>query len=213
MSTGTRAPTLVLAAAAAGLTGIGGVGLGIIGLSEAVSFGSGVTLTLILLAGRARHRPDALYPARMQLARLRRSGERADVLVVELPASISLWDGRPTRKCASAVSSLLRVTDGVSTVPALRGSGVCAVLGSDEGARAAIDRRLRDACGDQIDLAWASSPDDGVTLGSLLEAALDRLPRREPGLRQRRRGPRPAPVQPLLPGGLEPDRGSMRSVH
>jgi hypothetical protein len=213
MSTGTRASTLVLAALASGLTGIGGIGLGLVGVSQAVSFGTGVTLAVILLTGGSRHRPDALYPARMQLARLRRSGERADVLVIELPASISLADGRPTRRCASAVSSMLRVTDGVSPIPALRGHGVCAVLASDEAARAGIDQRLRGACGDQIELAWATSPDDGVTLESLLEAALHRLPQREPGLRRRGRGLGPQPVQRLLPRGLGPDRGSMRSVN
>jgi hypothetical protein len=213
MSKGTRATTLLLAALASGLAGIGGIGLGLVGVSEALSFGAGGALAVMLLTGGSRHHPDALYPARMQLARFRRTGEPADILVIELPASISLAGRRPTGKCASAVSSVLRATDGVSTVPSLGGNGLCAVVESDGRARSAIDRRLREACGSQIRLAWASSPEDGVTLESLLEVALDRLPQDESGAPQRRHGLQPLPVQRLLPRGVGPDRGTMRSMN
>jgi len=213
MSIGMRATALLLAALASGLSGIGGIGLGLVGVSQVACFGAGGALALMLLAGGSRHHPDALYPARMQLARFRRSGQPADVLVVDLPASISMAGRRPTRKCASAVSSVLRVTDGVSMVPSLGGKGLCAVLESDGRARSAIDRRLRSACGNEIRLAWASSPDDGVTLESLLEVALNRLPLPESERRQRRRSLRPSPVQRLFSRSLGSERGPMRSMH
>jgi hypothetical protein len=213
MSTPThpRATTLLLAALASGLTGIGCIGLGLVGVSEAACFGAGGALALMLVAGSSRHHPDALYPARMQLARCRRSGGPADILLVELPASNSIGGGRQTRRCAAAVSSVLRVTDGVSMVPSLGVNGICAVLESDGRARSAIDQRLRSACGDEIRLAWASSPDDGVTLESLLEVALNRLPL--PEARQpQRQGLRPLPVH-FLHRGLRSEREPMRSAH
>ena len=210
--TGRRATTLLFAAlAVSSVTGIGGIGLGVIGVSEAVCFGAGGALALAMLAGASEHHADGLHPARMQLARFRRSGEPADLLVVQAPAKVSMAGGRPSRNCASAVSSVLRVTDGVSIIPSLSGNGLCAVLESDERTRSAIDRRLRRACGNEIQLAWASSPDDGVTLDSLLAVALDRLPRSESGRQGRHRlGPLPAR---FLPRGVGNERGPMRSAH
>ncbi|HEY6637806.1 MAG TPA: hypothetical protein VIZ61_09010 [Solirubrobacterales bacterium] len=164
----------------------------------------------MLVASGSRHHPDALYPARMQLARCRRSGRPADILVVVVPASTSIAGGRQTRRRATAVSSVLRVTDAVSMVPSLGGNGICAVLESDGRARSAIEHRLRSAWGSEIRLAWASSPDDGVTLESLLEVALNRLPPPEsrPQGRQRLL---PLPVHRLLPRSLGPERQPMRS--
>ncbi len=110
------------------------------------------------------------------------------------------------------MSSVLRVTDGVSMVPSLGGSGLCAVLESDGRARSAIDQRLRRACGNEVQLAWASSPDDGVTLESLLEVALNRLPIPESRRPQRGESLRPLPVQ-FLHRGLRSESEPMRSVH
>ena len=204
MSRRIRATTPLLVTLAAGLTGIGCIGLGLVAVSEAAYFGAGGAIALMLVAGGSWHRPDALYPARMQLARCRRGGQPADILVVELSSTTSLVGGRQTRRCATAVSSVLRVTDGVSMIPSLGGNGMCAVLESDGRARSAIDQRLRSACGSEIRLSWASSPDDGVTLESLLEVALNRLPLPESGRRQGRKRLRPLPVQRLLPAVSDP---------
>jgi hypothetical protein len=211
MSTRTRATTPLLGVLASALTGIGCIGLGLVGVSEAACFGAGGALALMLVAGGSRHHPDGLYPARMQLARCRRSGQPADILLVELSPSTSIAGGRQTRRCASAVSSVLRVTDGVSMVPSLGGNGMCAVLESDGRARSAIDQRLRSACGNEIRLAWASSPDDGVTLESLLEVALNRLPPLESRRPQRRQSLRPFPAQ-FLRRSLRSEEEPMRSA-
>jgi hypothetical protein len=211
MSRGTRPPRLLLVALATALTGIAGSGVAPIGLSEAAFFGVGGALVLMIVGGGSPHRLDALYPARMQLARFRRSGRPVDVLVVQLPASTSSPGRRANRRCTHAVSSVLRVTDGVSMVPSLGGTGLCAVLEADARARTAIDRRVRRACGNQVQIAWASAPEDGVTLESLLGVALDRLPSTES-----RRAPRPSirplPVHRLVPGGLGSKREAMRSA-
>lgn len=212
MPTRTRPTTLLLGVLASGLTGIGCIRLGLVGVSEAACFGAGGALTLMLMAGGSQHHQDGLYPARMQLARCRRSGQPADILVVGFPASTSIAGGRQSRRWAGAVSSVLRVTDGVSMVPSLGGNGLCAVLYSDGRARSAIDQRIRRACGDEIRLAWATSPDDGVTLESLLEVALNRLPVPEPRRRQRRQSLGPLPVQPLRPS-LGSEREPTRSAH
>jgi hypothetical protein len=198
------AATVLLAALASGL---GGIGIGLIGLSEAVCFGAGGGLALMLLAGTPRDHPDALYPARLQLARFRRSGKPADILVFRLqPPSITRRG--VSRRCAKAATSVLRVTDGVSMVPSLGGTGFCAVVESDGRSRPAIDQRLRSACGNEIRMAWASSPEDGVTLESLIAAAVDRLP--EPSEPERRQSLRPSPLLRLVPWSLGPDRAPIR---
>jgi hypothetical protein len=213
MSRRSRATAPLLAALASGLAGIGCLGLGLIEVSDAVCFGAGGALALMLVARGSRHDLDALYPARMQLARCRRSGQPADILVAEVPASASVAGWRQARRGVTAASSVLRVTDGVSMVPSLGGNGICAVLESDARARAAIDQRLRSACGNEIRLAWASSPDDGVTLESLLEVALNRLSLPEPGRRLRPQSLRPFPVRRILPRSVGPERTPMRSGH
>jgi hypothetical protein len=191
------------AASALLASGIGAIGVGLIGLVDAACFGAGGALALMLLAGGSQRRPDALYPARLQLARFRRSGKSAHVLVVKLPPRGA------SRRCASAVSSVLRITDGVAKVPSLGGTGLCAVLEADTHAKNAIQQRLANACGDEIRMGWASSPDDGVTLESLIAAAVDRVPEaRRP---RRRHSLRPLPVQRLIPRSLGPDREPMRS--
>ena len=212
MSTRTRGTTPLLAALASGLTGIGCIGLGLVGVSEVACFAAGGALAFTLVARGSRHHPDALYPARMQLARCRRTGQAADILLVELPASTLIAGGRQTRRCATAVSSVLRVTDGVSMVPSLGGNGMCAVVESDGRARSAIDQRIRRVCGKEVRLAWASSPDDGVTLESLLDVALNRLPLPESRRPQRRESLRPLPAQ-LLRRSLRSEREPMRSAH
>jgi hypothetical protein len=199
MSIGRRSAASALIA-----SGIGGIGAGLIGLAEAACFGAGGALALMLLASGSQRRPDALYPARLQLARFRRSGKPAYVLVVKLPPRGA------SRRCASAVSSVLRITDGVARVPSLGGNGLCAVLEADAHTRTAIQQRLTSACGDEIQMGWASSPEDGVTLESLITAAVDRVPEtRRP---QRRQRLRPLPVQRLVPRSLGPDREPMRNA-
>jgi hypothetical protein len=207
MSRGTPGTTVMLATLASGLTGIGAIGVGLIGLSEAAYLGAGGGLALMLLAGGAQNQPDALYPARLQLARSRRSGKPVDLLLVR-PQPPSITRRGVSRRCAAAVSSVLRVTDGVSMIPSLSGTGICAVLEADGRARAAIDQRLRNACGSEIRMAWASSPEDGVTLESLIAVAVDRLP--EPRQRPHRQYLRPLPLQRLAPPSIGPDREPMR---
>jgi hypothetical protein len=206
MSTWTPGTTLT-AALSAGAAGIGGIGVGLFGLSEAVCFGAGGAFALMLLAGGPQHHRDALYPARLQLARFRRTGKEADVLVVRFEPP-SPTRRSVSRKCASAASSVLRVTDGASMVPSLGGTGFCAVVEADGRSRAAIDQRLKRACGSEIGIAWASSPEDGVTLESLIAAAVDRLP--ESSQRPRHQFLRPSPLQRLVPRGLRLDRAPMR---
>jgi hypothetical protein len=210
MAKGRLEAGVLLAGMASGLTGIGAIGIGFLELSEAACFGAGGALAMTLLAGSSRRSPDALYPARMQLARFRRSGKPADVLVVKLPPGPSIARGGAAHRCIAAASSVLRVTDGVAMVPSLGGSGLCAVLESDAGARTAIQERLRNACGSDIRMAWASSSEDGVTLETLIAAAVGRLP--EPTPPPPRQTLRPLPVQRLIPRSLGPEKEPMRSA-
>jgi hypothetical protein len=192
-----------------GFTAVAGMLVGVVGPSEVVCFGAGGALALMILAGRSKDVHDALYPARVQLAQYRRSEKAADILVGKLPPGASLARNA-SRRSASATSSVLRITDGVAVVPSARGYQICAVLEADARARAAVEHRLRTVSGDQVRLGWASAPDDGVTLDSLIAAAVDRIP-------EHRRADRSPARQRLGVGGLAlrtlgPDRTPMRAM-
>jgi hypothetical protein len=185
-----------------------GMAADFIGPSEAASFGVGGTLALTILASRSRGVQDPLYPARLQLARLRRSGKAADILVVRGPTAAGVRRKSASRKSARTASSVLRMSDGVSVIPSPREYGVCAVIDIDARARAAIEHRLRNACGADLRLGWASSPDDGLTLESLVTAAMNRVPDQRP--RQRERTGMRLRVGRPLQRSLGPSRGPVR---
>jgi hypothetical protein len=168
---------------------IAGIVLGFIGPSEAAWLGAGGGLAVVILASVSRDIQDPLHPAHLELARFRRSERPAEILVVKLPPGPPTTRGSASRGSASAACSVLRVTDGVAIMPSLRGSGLCAVLEPDADARTAIEHRLRDVCGSEVGLGWASFPEDGVTLESLIAAAADRVPDPDRG--------RPHPIPPM----------------
>jgi hypothetical protein len=158
-----------------GLTAAGAMAVGLLEPFEALCVAAGAGLALAIAAGGSKAANDGLYPARLQLARFRREDKPAHVLVVRLPAghSRSRAGGRGS---ASSAAEVLRVTDGVAILPSLRGAALCAVLEADPVARTAIEQRLRDVCGSDVLLGWASCPNDGVTLETLLAVAVDRAP-------------------------------------
>jgi hypothetical protein len=158
-----------------GLTAAGAMAVGLLDPFEALCFALGAGLALSIAAGGSRKVKDTLYPARLQLARFRREDKPADVLVVRLPTGRPRSGGAGRRR-ASAAAEVLRVTDGVAILPSQREAGLCAVLEADPLARAAIEQRLRNVCGSDVRLGWASCPDDAVTLDSLVAVADDRAP-------------------------------------
>jgi hypothetical protein len=158
-----------------GLTAAGATAVGLLEPFEALCLAAGAGLALAIAAGGSKDVKDTLYPARLQLARFRREDKPADVLVVRLPAGRSRSRG-VGRGSASGAAEVLRVTDGVAVLPSPCGAGLCAVLEPDPVARTAIEQRLRNVCGNDVRLGWASCPDDGVTLESLVAVASDRAP-------------------------------------
>lgn len=198
-----------------GLTAMAAVAVGLLDPFEALCLAAGAALALVIAAGGSKPVKDMLYPARLQLARFRRGDKPADVLVVRLPRDRSISSRTAGRRSASAAAAVLRVTDGVALVPSLRGPGLCAVLEADPRARAAIEQRLSNACGNDIRVGWASCPDDGVSLESLVAVAVDRAPddverasddARSPGAARRHR----LRAGDLLAGTLSPSRPPMR---
>jgi hypothetical protein len=204
---GTRKTSIASsAAAAAGFAAIAGVVTWFVGTSAAAWLGAGAALAAVILATVPRDIHDSLYPARLQLARFRRSEKLADVLVVSFPAPRSA-----SRRSASAAGSVLRVTDGVAMMPSLRGYRLCAVLESDTRARTAIEGRLRDMFGSEVRMGWASFPEHGVTLESLIAAASDRVPDRSwPDRGQRM--PQMPPRQNLAPRSLGASHTPMKKA-
>jgi hypothetical protein len=182
----------LLAFIGSGLASIAGLLIGALGPSEASCLAGGGALATAIVVGLTRDTRDSLYAARLQLAGFRRSEKPADVLVA-LPSG----PRRARRGSARQARSVLRVTDGAAVMSPARGHGLCAVLESDARARIAIEHRLRNVCGSDIRAGWATFPEDGVTLESLIAAATDRIriPDHEPA----------RPVQPLprtSPGAL-----------
>jgi hypothetical protein len=191
-----------------------GILFGVVGPVETACFAAGGAVALLVRSGASQyaHARDPLFPARVQLARYRRSEKEAHILVVKLPPGGSISRRGTCRRSARAASSVLRVTDGVAIVPSGRRYQICAVLEPDARARAGVERRLRTACGDQVRFGWANAPDDGVALESLIAAAVGRIPGRE--RRPVRRSP--ARQQPgmgrLVPSILGPDRAPVRKA-
>jgi len=197
------------AVAAPGFAAIAGIVLGFIGPSEAAWLGAAGALAMVILTGASRDIRDSLYPAHLQLARFRRSEKPADILVVKLPPGPLTTRGSGSRRSASAACSVLRVTDGIAIMRSPRGHRLCAVLEPDARARTAIEHRLRNICGSEVRLGWASFPEDGVTLESLLAAAADRVPDRgQPDRGQR--VPQVRSGQDLAPRSLGVGRASMK---
>jgi hypothetical protein len=192
-----------------GLTAAGAMAIGILEPFEALCLAAGAGLALAIAAGGSKDVKGSLYPARLQLARFRREDKPADVLVVRLPAGRSR-SRAAGRGSASAAAQVLRVTDGVAILPSLRGAGLCAVLEADPVARTAIEQRLRNVYGSDVRLGWASFPNDGVTLESLVAVASDPAAAESP----------PAPtasrdrIRPgrVLIDTLNPARAQMRRV-
>jgi hypothetical protein len=190
----------LLVGAAPGFATIAGIFVGLVEPSKAVWLGAGSLLTWAIMAHRGEG-PDPLYPARLQLARFRRSERPVDILVVKLPRGPLSARGSVRRRSAPAARAVLRVTDGVAVLPSLHGYGLCAVIEPDARARIAIEGRLRSVCGPEVVLGWASFPEHGVTLESLIEAAADRVPRQVPPPPVRR-GPQLQPRRRFAPAGL-----------
>jgi hypothetical protein len=205
--TGMRETSIApVAGAAPGLAATAGVFAGFIDASEASWLWVGSVLAALILAGGGRDTTqDQLYPARLQLARFRRSERPADVLLVRLPRG-TLRPRRAGGHSASAACAVLRVTDGVAVLPSFRGCRLCAVIEPDSRARRAIESRLRNACGEGVGLGWATFPKDGATLESLVAVAAGRVPEPVPPPRTRR-----VPQLDTGPGLATRDVGSGRT--
>jgi hypothetical protein len=201
----------LLTGVGSGVTAIAAAWVGFIEPAEAAYFAAGGVLASTILATASNDAPDALHPARLQLARFRRSGTPADILVVKLAQIPSRTRRSASRRNARSAASVLRVTDGVAIVPSLRRYQLCAVIEADDGARNAIERRLRNVCGSDVSIGWASFPDDGVALEPLIAAASDRVPER---LAPPPRSPMPQtlPARGLASRSLDPGRPPARRL-
>lgn len=105
---------------------------------------------------------DPLRESRIALARARREGAEADVLVANAE--------RLSPSEAVAVASTLRVTDGVSLRRHGRQWELCAVLTGTE-AREIVEERLHRVSPVPLAIGWARFPHDAVTFEGLVERA------------------------------------------
>jgi hypothetical protein len=131
----------------------------------AVWAGSGAALVMAISAVRpSRHRPDVggLHELQRHLARARRAGASAYVLVAEIP-----------RERAWAISDLLKVlrlADSVAVRPSRGGWRVLVMADAEPFELEGLQRRIgasaaRPQCG------WAAFPDDALTLHELVARA------------------------------------------
>jgi hypothetical protein len=154
-------------AAIAGAAGITGTLVPHIPAWACVLAGAGVVL---LTAPRPRRtdagpRLDLLHHG---LARYRRRGERADVLLAAPPAGMTADD----------LAGLFREADTVAVIAQRRGPLVLALLDRERLDRGGLEARLCEACGAAPVFSWASFPEHGVTLESLVERCESQLPDR-----------------------------------
>lgn len=123
-------------------------------------------LMLGLIVGTVHGRQDDSVGSELErhLARCRRRGEDASVLVVRLS------DGAPIRKDAAEV---LRITDSAVVRRVEKRWELHALLDHDEVSRSVVEERLRAALADSFPVfGWAAFPADGLTLAVLFEHAL-----------------------------------------
>jgi hypothetical protein len=105
---------------------------------------------------------------------------------------------RDIGKRESVIAETFRITD--SIVLRRRGSSLelHAVLDHDNLDRGAVVRRVREAVGGPIQSAWATFPEDGVTIGALVEHAHAQIAGRTAGAGRRvsadKRSPPPKPA-------------------
>jgi hypothetical protein len=150
-------------------------------------------LTLLVAAtaplfrrGRERRPPaDAMRDLERHLAWFRRRAEAGELLVVRVPAGMD----------AGGVRTAFRITDSVAVGGAADDRVVYAVLDSNGLERQGVVERLERLAGEHLDFAWARFPEDAVTLGGLVDHALE-------GLSERAGGDR----RPAWPGMAAPRR-------
>ena len=116
-------------------------------------------------AGRARGGPK-LDSLDRELMRRRRREE---------PAALLLVEGRCDAVAEPALRDCLRVTDTVDCRIRRRRVRMRALLDLDRLDRTAVERRLAETGDVELAVGWATFPEDGLTLATVLEAAYDRL--------------------------------------
>jgi hypothetical protein len=97
-----------------------------------------------------------------QLARCRRRGESATVLVARVAGH---------HATVQHVRSLLRLSDAVLAARAVSGVDLCAVIDGVDLDREALEERLRHSLSADLLCGWAVFPDEGLTLDLLIAAA------------------------------------------
>ncbi len=178
------------------------VSLGFCGLAMALLGGFQVVPWIalapapVLAAGLASRSPGTcldLEDLERQLMRCRRRDEEAAVLVARMYG----WRGSSEDLLTS-----FRLTDSIALRRFGCGVELVGVFERNRFDPSAVERRLRHMVGEaELHVAWASFPEDGVTLQVLLEGARSGLP----ALAGRRRGRRLAnervPATPVTSGG------------
>jgi hypothetical protein len=139
------------------------------GFAAAVAAGPAAGAITALVAGAAAAplvrdrtgRAGSLDDLESQLARCRRRGERAWVLVARVDASGA---------DVAHVRALLRLSDAVVAVRAIDRVDLCAVIDGDVD-REALEERLRRSLPGRLRCGWAVFPDEALTLEMLMAAA------------------------------------------
>ena len=140
--------------------------IGIVSLTElALVAPAGIAAVIAYSAGRARsgHGLDSLD---RELMRRRRREE---------PAALLLVEGRCDPAASSALRECLRVTDTVDFRTRRGRVRMRALLDVESLDRHAVERRLVSTGAVELAAGWATFPEDGLTLATLVESARDEL--------------------------------------
>jgi hypothetical protein len=140
--------------------------IAIVSLTEVVLVAPAAVASVIAYsAGRARsgHGHDSLD---RELMRRRRREE---------PVALLLLEGRCDAATSSALQECLRVTDTVEFRTRRGRVRMRALLDTERLDRDAVERRLASSGAAELAAGWATFPEDGLTLATLLESARDEL--------------------------------------
>lgn len=145
------------------------------------------TAAVFLIAAHRKPAPSPLLNPEVLIARCRRLGTTAQIVVGEGTGPDAL----------GALASAVRTTDGFAARETPGGCEIVGVIEGDAVDRAAVERRLNAALGGGVTFGWAQFPADGLTLEVAAAAAAGRMHGLELAT-----APKPAPQAPAIDDGI-----------
>ncbi len=139
--------------------------IGVVQPGELLPWTLAATAGVFLIAAHRRPAPSPLLNPEVLIARCRRMGTTAQIVVAEGSGPDAI----------GSLASAVRSTDGFAARESASGCEIVGVIEGDDVDRAAVERRLSAALGGGVTFGWAHFPADGLTLEVATAAAAGRM--------------------------------------